>query len=232
MRAITLGLTISAMLVGGCATKTGKGALIGGGAGGLVGAGVGGLAGGKKGAIIGGVAGAAVGAGTGALIGRYMDKQEEELRNEVKAANIERQGDELLVRFSSQILFDTGKADLKPQSKTDLTDFAAVLKKYPDTNLVIEGHTDSTGSVAVNERLSKARAQSVLDFLASQGVTSARMQGLGLASTQPVGDNSTDEGRTQNRRVQIKIAANEELKKKDAEAAAAGQQPAPAPTPQ
>jgi outer membrane protein OmpA-like peptidoglycan-associated protein len=217
---LMIALTLTAFSVTGCATKKGTGALIGGAAGAAAGAGVGALAGGKKGAVIGGVVGAAAGAGTGALIGHYMDKQEEELRKEVEAAEIERQGDELVVRFSSAILFDTNKADLKPQSKSDLTEFAGVLKKYPDTDLVIEGHTDSTGTLAINEKLSRARAQAVLDFLSSQGVTATRMQGIGFADTQPVGDNATADGRTQNRRVQVKIAANAELRKKDAEAAA------------
>ena len=224
--AIVVGL-IGSLLVGGCASNKGKGAVIGGVGGAALGAGIGALAGGKKGAVVGGLAGAAVGAGTGVLIGHYMDKQEKELRDEVKAANIERQGDQLVVRFSSAILFDTGKADLKAQSKKDLTEFAGVLKKYSDTDLVIEGHTDSTGTVAINEKLSAARAQAVVDFLASQGVVATRMQGKGLASTQPVGDNATDEGRAQNRRVAVKIAANEELKRKDAEAAAQQQQSQP-----
>jgi outer membrane protein OmpA-like peptidoglycan-associated protein len=226
-RSITVALTLT-LFTAGCATKAGTGAWIGGAGGGAAGAGVGALAGGKKGAVIGGLAGAAVGAGTGALIGNYMDKQEEDLKK-VKAAKIERQGNELVVKFASAILFDTGKADLKPQSKTDLTEFAEVLKKYPDTDLVIEGHTDSTGKPAFNEKLSEERAKAVLDFLAGQGVTIKRMQGQGFAASQPVADNATEEGRAQNRRVQIKIAANEELKKKDAEAAAA-QPPPPAAT--
>ena len=228
-----IGLMIT-VLTAGCASKTGKGALIGGGAGLLAGAGIGAAAGGKKGAVIGGAVGAAAGAGTGALIGHYMDKQEEDLRKEVKAANIERQGNELVVRFSSAILFDVGKANLKPQSEADLSEFAGVLAKYPDTDLVIEGHTDSTGKKATNEKLSTARAESVATFLGSKGVAAGRIKSLGLADTQPVGDNATDAGRTQNRRVQIKIAANEELKKKDAEAASAEQpaaQPAPQPAP-
>ncbi len=227
---LMIGLLLTASLTG-CATNKGKGALIGGGAGAAVGAGIGALAGGGKGALIGGAVGAAAGAGTGALIGHYMDKQEAELREEVKAANIEREGNELVVKFSSAILFDTNKADLKPQSRADLTEFAEVLKKYPDTDLVIEGHTDSTGTKKINEKLSVERAQSVLDFLALQGVVAKRMQGQGFADTQPVADNTTEEGRAQNRRVQVKIAANEELKKKDAEAAAAAQEPAATPTP-
>jgi outer membrane protein OmpA-like peptidoglycan-associated protein len=225
MRAhIMVGLLVTALVPVTACNKTGKGALIGGAGGAAVGAGVGALAGGKKGALIGGAVGAAAGAGTGALIGHYMDKQEEELKKEVKAANVERQGNELVVKFSSAILFDTGKAELKPQSRSDLTEFADVLKKYPDTDLVIEGHTDSTGSRATNEKLSQARAQSVVDFLSGQGVSSVRMESHGYADTQPVGDNTTTDGRTQNRRVQVKIAANEELKKKDAEAAKQAEQ--------
>jgi outer membrane protein OmpA-like peptidoglycan-associated protein len=215
---------VSAGILAGCATNTGKGALIGGGGGAAVGAGIGALAGGGKGALIGGGIGAAVGAGTGALIGRYMDKQEEELK-EVKGANVERQGDQLVVKFNSAILFDTGKAELKSQSQKDLTDFSEVLKKYPQTDITVEGHTDSTGSKAVNEKLSDSRAQSVLGFLASRGVDKSRMAGHGFADTQPVADNTTEDGRAQNRRVQIKIVANEELKKQDA--AAAQQNPPP-----
>lgn len=224
MKTFRLALVITLAAGVGCASNKGKGAVIGGLGGAAVGAGVGALAGGKKGAVIGGAVGTAVGVGTGVLIGHYMDKQEEELRKEVKGANVERQGDELVVKFTSEILFDTGKATLKPQSEKDLTEFADVLKKYPDTDLVIEGHTDSTGTKTVNEKLSEQRARSVLDFLASKGVEAKRMQGKGLADTVPVGDNTTVAGRQQNRRVAVKIAANEELKKKDAEAAQQQQQ--------
>jgi outer membrane protein OmpA-like peptidoglycan-associated protein len=219
-------IVFSAVMLGGCATNTGKGALIGGGGGAALGAGIGALAGGGKGALIGGGIGAAVGAGTGALIGNYMDKQQQELK-EVKGANVERQGDQLVVKFNSAILFDTGKADLKAQSQKDLNDFSEVLKKYPQTDITVEGHTDNTGPKAVNEKLSNARAQSVLGFLASRSVDTSRMTSKGFADTQPVADNGTDDGRAQNRRVQIKIVANEELKRQDA--AAAQQAPPPPP---
>jgi len=214
------GLLVVGLLTvfGGCATNTGKGALIGGGGGALAGAGIGAIAGGGKGALIGGAVGAAVGAGAGALIGHYMDKQEEELK-QVKSANVERQGDQLVVKFNSAILFDTGKADLKAQSQKDLADFSEVLKKYPDTDLAIEGHTDNTGPHEVNVKLSGARAHSVVTFLQKQGVSSSRLAEKGYADSQPIADNSSEAGRAQNRRVQVKIAANEELKKKDAEAA-------------
>lgn len=194
----------------GCATNTGKGAAIGAGGGGLLGAGIGALAGGGKGAIIGGAVGAGVGAGAGALIGNYMDKQEAELKK-MKAANVERKGDQLVVRFKSEILFDTNKADLKPASKTDLAEFANVLKQYPETNLVIQGHTDNKGKKATNEKLSRQRAESVLAALSTDGVATSRMTAEGYADNYPVADNSTPEGRQKNRRVEVQIAANEKL---------------------
>ena len=151
-----------------CATKTQTGAAIGAGSGAAVGAGVGALAGGGKGAIVGGAVGAAAGATTGALIGRYMDKQEAELKK-VQSAKVERQGDELIVKFNSAILFDTDKSVLKPQAKTDLTELANVLKEYKETDLVIEGHTDSTGKKDHNKKLSVARADAVIGLLESAG---------------------------------------------------------------
>lgn len=211
-----VGIVVSSLAA--CATNTGKGAAIGGGAGAATGAGIGAIAGGGKGALLGAGIGAAVGAGAGALIGHYMDKQQEELA-QVKSANVERQGDQLVVKFNSAILFDTGKTDLKPQSQKDLADFAVVLKKYPQTDLIIEGHTDSTGGTEMNQKLSEARAHAVVAFLQAQGVEGVRMKGVGYGETHPVADNGTDAGRQQNRRVQVNIAANEELKKQDAEAA-------------
>jgi outer membrane protein OmpA-like peptidoglycan-associated protein len=198
------------LLSSSCATNTGKGALIGGGGGAAVGAGIGALAGGGKGALIGAAVGAGVGAGTGALIGRYMDKQEAELRK-MKAAQVQRQGDKLVVRFKSEILFATNKSALKPRSKSDLAEFAQVLKSYPDTDLVVEGHTDSTGTKARNQKLSMDRAQSVVECLAADGVDRRRMVAQGYADERPVGDNKTAKGREQNRRVEIQIAANEKL---------------------
>jgi len=196
--------------VGGCATNTGKGALIGGGAGAGIGAGIGALAGGGKGALVGGAVGAGVGAGAGALIGHYMDKQEADLKK-VKGANVQRAGDKLIVRFNSAILFDTGKSKLKPASEKDLSEFAGVLKQYPDTNLVIEGHTDNVGKKAKNKKLSETRAESVIAYLDTQGVVRARMNGVGYADDRPVGDNKTEVGRQANRRVEVQISANEKL---------------------
>jgi outer membrane protein OmpA-like peptidoglycan-associated protein len=217
----TASMMIALALLAGCATNTGKGAAIGAGGGALVGAGIGALAGGGKGALIGAGVGAGAGAATGALIGHYMDKQQKALK-EVPGAKVERQGDKLVVNFNSAILFDKDKAKLKPQSKHDLGEFAKVLVKYKDTDLVIEGHTDNTGKREHNEKLSAARAEAVIAELKANGVERVRMVGHGLADSQPVADNGTEAGRQQNRRVQVQIAANEELRKQDA---AAQQQP-------
>jgi outer membrane protein OmpA-like peptidoglycan-associated protein len=198
-----------------CATKTGTGAAVGAGGGGLLGAGIGALMGGGKGAAVGAAVGAGVGAGTGALIGHYMDKQEKALKD-VKSAKVERQGDKLVVKFNSAILFDTGKSDLKSASRTDLAEFAKVLKEYKDTDLVIEGHTDNKGKKPFNQKLSVARAESVVGFLEGEGVARGRLTGRGYADDMPVAPNDSESGRQQNRRVQIQIAANEALQKQDA----------------
>jgi outer membrane protein OmpA-like peptidoglycan-associated protein len=224
---LVVALTVLSLAGGvGCATKTGTGAAVGAGSGAVLGAGIGALVGGKKGAAIGAGVGAATGAGTGALIGRYMDKQEAALK-EVKSAKVEREGEKLVVKFNSAILFDTNKAELKAASKTDLAEFAKVLKEYKETDLVIEGHTDNTGKKERNKVLSNERAEAVVAFLEKEGVERARLTSKGYADEMPVGDNSTAEGRQQNRRVQIQIAANEKLKQQDAQQAQqASNQPA------
>jgi outer membrane protein OmpA-like peptidoglycan-associated protein len=225
---IVMGTLLVAVVGHGCASNTGKGALIGGGGGAALGAGIGALAGGGKGALVGGAIGAGVGAGGGALIGRYMDKQEEDLKK-VKGADVKREGDKLVVRFNSAILFDTGKTNLKPASETDLSEFAKVLKQYPETDLVIEGHTDNVGKKAKNQKLSVARADAVIGFLDKQGVVKARMSGVGFADDRPVADNTTDAGRQANRRVEVQIKANEKMQQQQAAQAQAGQQPAAQP---
>lgn len=203
-----------ALVFGGCATKTGTGAAAGAGGGALLGAGIGALAGGGKGAIIGAGVGAAAGASGGAIIGSYMDKQEKALK-EVKGAKVEREGDKLTVKFDSAILFDTNKAILKPASERDLEEFSKVLAEYKETDLVIEGHTDNKGKKKRNKQLSEERAEAVIAYLEKHGVDRSRMRGVGHADDKPVADNTTEDGRMQNRRVQVEIAANEELKKKE-----------------
>lgn len=198
-------LVSSSLILASCANKTQSGALIGTGTGAAVGAGIGALAGGGKGAIIGAAAGAVVGGVGGAAIGNYMDRQEKEMREKVKSAKIERVGNDLVVKFDSGILFDSGKADLRTASEKALGDFASILKAYPNTNITIEGHTDNTGAKKTNEALSANRAGSVEKFLVAKGVADPRVNTMGYADTKPVADNATDQGRQQNRRVEVKI---------------------------
>src|SRR5262249_13348045 len=197
---ISIGLVAGVTLA--CATKEGTGALVGAGGGAALGAGVGALAGGGKGALIGGAVGAGVGAATGAVIGHYMDKQEEDLKKNVKGANVERQGDKLVVRFNSAILFDTNRATLKPASEKDLGEFAKVLTQYPDPDRVAEGHTDNRGKKPRNKKRPIRRAESVWPSLEWRGGARPRMSPRGLADERRVGENATAEGRQANRRVE------------------------------
>ena len=211
-------LIFSGSVFTGCASwsNTGKGAAIGAGSGAALGAGIGALAGKGKGAAIGAAVGAAVGSGTGALIGRRMDKQKKELEA-IEGAKVESVQDvnnlqAIKVTFDNGILFATNKSELSPASREALTKFATSLKNSPDTDVTIYGHTDNTG--AVNERISKERADAVANFLVGQGISRSRLTTEGLAFDQPVADNSTAEGRAQNRRVEIYITANADMIKK------------------
>jgi outer membrane protein OmpA-like peptidoglycan-associated protein len=208
---------VATFLTAACASNSQTGALAGGGGGALLGGGIGAIAGGKKGALIGAALGGVTGGVSGALIGRYMDKQKEALDKDLKSGYVEKQGDKLVVKFSSGILFDTDKADLKPAAQKDLTEFARVLREYPDTNLDILGYTDSSGSEQHNLKLSQDRAQAVASFLTSQQVDQKRLAAQGLGEAQPTASNASKEGREKNRRVEIHIRANEELKKADQE---------------
>lgn len=207
----------AAILFNGCASmkNSTKGGLIGGAAGAAVGAGVGAIAGDKQGAVIGAAVGTAVGSTAGVLIGKKMDKQKAELEK-IEGAKVETVTDvnnlqAIKVTFESGILFATGKSNLSDDSKTALTNFANSLKNTPETDVAINGHTDNTGSRSTNEKLSLQRAQAVADFLAANGIPAERTTVAGFAYDQPIADNSTAEGRTQNRRVEIFITANETM---------------------
>ncbi len=209
-------MAAAALMMTGCGmNNTGKGALIGAGGGAALGAGIGALAGGGKGAAIGAAIGAGVGAGSGALIGRKMDKQKAELEamNNAKVETVTDQNglQAIKVTFDGGILFATGKSDLSASAKTELTKFAASLKENTGTDITIQGHTDSTGSREINEKLSLQRAQAVGNYIQGQGVAAARMTETGLASDVPVADNSTAAGKAQNRRVEVYITASKEM---------------------
>ena len=217
-----------AMILSGCSSmsKMAQDALIGTGAGAAVGAGVGALIGKDgKAAAIGAAVGSAVGATAGAIIGKKMDQKAAELAA-LEAATVETVEDAngleaIKVTFDSGILFALNRADLNAASKENLAKFAAQMADLPETDITIYGHTDNTGSDAVNERLSKQRAQSVLDYLKSCGIAEGRMTSEGMSYHMPVASNETAEGRAQNRRVEVYISANENMiKQAEAEAKA------------
>lgn len=213
LKSIAAGLCAAMVLVGCNVSNTAKGTAIGAGGGAVVGAIIGKMAGNTA---IGAVIGGTVGATTGAIIGKKMDKAKKEAEA-VKNAQVETITDAngleaVKVTFDSGILFATNKADLNATSKASLTQFAEVLKENRDMDIAIIGHTDTTGNDAINNPLSKNRAQSVSKFLKSQGVASAQIKTIdGQGSTNPVADNSTAEGRKQNRRVEVYMYASEKM---------------------
>ena len=211
--AIVVVPVLFAAAVTGCASRTTKGAAIGAAGGAVVGGLIGKAAGSTaKGAII----GAAVGGVGGALIGRQMDKQAEELAKEIPGAKVERVGEGILVTFESGLLFDFNSDALRPAARENLRNLATSLQKYPRTNVVLVGHTDAVGSDSYNQGLSERRASIAASFVTSQGVARARTQAVGRGETEPLASNDTDEGRQQNRRVEVAIFANEEMRKEAA----------------
>jgi outer membrane protein OmpA-like peptidoglycan-associated protein len=205
----------------GCASlsKRDKGAIIGG----TTGAVVGGIIGKQSdNTAAGAIIGAVVGGAAGAIIGDYMDKQAEEMERDLEGAKIERVGEGIKVTFESGILFDVAKADLRPEAQANLANLGVILNKYEDTNILIEGHTDSDGTDEYNQALSERRANSVSHYLASQAVSAGRMSTIGYGESQPIADNNTAAGKQANRRVEVAIMANEKLKKAAKEQAGEG----------
>lgn len=200
------------MAISGCATdmnRTQKGALVGTG----VGAGTGALLGQAIGrdttsTVIGALAGAVVGGLAGGAIGGYMDRQEAELRRVEsisQGATVERNQQQLLVTLRSDVLFDVDSARLKPGAYDELDHVADILTRYPETLVMVDGHTDSTGSEAHNQRLSENRAFAVTDALVQRGVDSRRITPRGFGESRPIASNATEAGRQLNRRVAITI---------------------------
>ncbi len=203
-------LSLSLSLVG-CAnmSKTGKGAAIGAGAGAAVGAIIG-KATGKTGT--GAIVGAAVGGTAGAIIGRQMDKQAEELEAELEGVEVERVGEGIQITFDSAILFEVNSYTLSEDSKSNLKRLATSLQEYDNTELIIAGHTDSSGPEDYNQKLSEQRAESAASMLAREGVAISRLSIVGHGESEPVASNETTLGRQQNRRVEVAIFASEEYR--------------------
>ncbi len=199
-----------ALLFGGCASwnKTKKGAAVGTAAGGAAGAIVGKASGNTA---LGAIIGAAVGGTAGAIIGRQMDKQAEEIEKTVPDARVERVGEGIVVEFNSQILFGFDQSNLSADAKNNLDKLVVVLNNYPDTDIEIQGHTDSTGSEDYNQNLSVRRATSVSGYLRQNGISGRRINTVGFGELYPKYSNDSESGRAQNRRVEFLITANEKM---------------------
>jgi len=195
----------------GCASLNKKetGAIIGGATGAAVGAAVGRANGSTaKGAII----GAAVGGTAGAVIGHQMDQQAKEIKQNIPGAIVERVGEGLQVTFESGLLFDYDSDVLREAARKNLATLATSLEKYPNTDLMIVGHTDATGPDSYNMSLSERRAAAASSYLATQGVSRARLRSTGRGEAEPIVSNDSEADRQKNRRVEVAIYANEQLK--------------------
>lgn len=188
-------------------TGAATGAIIGGAAGAAVGRANGSTA---KGAIL----GAAIGGTIGAVIGHQMDQQAKEIDQQVAGAKVERVGEGIQVTFESGLLFDFDSDQVKPTAATNLRNLAASLAKYPGSDLLIVGHTDSKGEDGYNQALSERRARATAAYLTSQGVALNRLRTSGRGEAEPVGDNTSASGQSQNRRVEVAIFASEAYKQK------------------
>lgn len=203
-------VVVASVIFTGCSSmnKATKGAAVGTAAGGAMGAVIGKATGNTA---LGAIIGATVGGATGAIIGHQMDKQAEEIEKTVPDAKVERVGEGIVVEFSSAVLFGFDRSDLSVDARANLDKLVKVLNAYPDTNIEVQGHTDSKGSESYNQGLSEKRAKAVSDYLAAKEITSARVTTKGFGETVPEYDNETEEGRAQNRRVEFLITANEKM---------------------
>ena len=210
-RQLALCALVTGSLLSGCAnmTESQRGTATGAGVGAAAGAAIGALAGGGKGAAIGAATGAAVGAGGGYLWSQHMQKQKQEMQAAIQGTGVavtQTADNQLKLEIPSDVSFDTNRADVKPAMRPVLDRFAQTLQANPVTTVRIIGHTDSTGSDAINDPLSVRRAASVRDYLTMGGVAANRIAIDGRGSREPIADNSTPAGRAQNRRVEIFVA--------------------------
>ncbi len=207
----TLIFSVASFTLPSCASwsNAGKGAAVGGAAGGTIG----GVAS-KKNPAAGVIIGAVVGGAAGAAIGAYMDKQAKKIEEEVEDVKVVRMEEGIDVTFDSGILFGFDKSDLNPNAKDNIAKLGRILNEYPDTRLTIQGHTDDKGDDNYNRQLSAKRADAVRDYLIANGVQGGRLNTAAFGEASPIASNDTEAGRAQNRRVEVVIVANNELKRK------------------
>jgi outer membrane protein OmpA-like peptidoglycan-associated protein len=218
IKIVLVSFLMLAIFSAGCksANKSQKGAVIGTVGGGVVGAVIGKATGNT---VLGAIIGATVGGVTGAVIGRKMDKQAEEMKNSIPDAEIIRVGEGIVIELNNKILFGFDQSELSDVAKTNLDKLVVILQKYPDTNIEIQGHTDSKGSVSYNQSLSERRASAVASYLAGYGIPQSRMviaasrlTTIGFGENLPKYTNETAEGQSKNRRVEFLVTANEKMK--------------------
>ena len=199
-----------ALLLPACSkmTKTQKGAVVGTAAGGTMGAIIGKATGNTA---MGAIIGATVGGVTGAVIGNSMDKQAKEIEQSVPGVTVERVGEGIVVEFSNKILFEVEQYSLSENAKSSLSSLVTVLNQYPDTDIEIQGHTDSDGSTSFNQNLSEERAIAVSNYLITTGVNPGRITIIGFGEKMPKYENQTEDGKANNRRVEFLITANEKM---------------------
>ncbi|HET6769126.1 MAG TPA: OmpA family protein [Chitinophagaceae bacterium] len=211
IRILLAGFFMTAIVLAGCKTmnKSQKGAVIGAAGGAAAGAVIGKAAGNTA---LGAIIGAAAGGVTGAVIGRKMDKQAEEIKKEIPDAEVVRVGEGIVIEFNSKILFGFDQSNLTSEARTNLDKLVVILQRYPDTNIEVQGHTDSKGTNSYNQKLSEQRASAVSYYLSGKGIAASRLTLVGFGETMPKYTNDTEDGQAQNRRVEFLISANEKMK--------------------
>ena len=226
MKILFVSILMIALFSVGCKSmnKAQKGAVIGTVGGGAVGAVIGKAAGNT---VLGAIIGATVGGVTGSIIGNKMDKQAEEIKKSIPDAEVVRVGEGIVIEFNNKILFGFDQSGLSTDAKTNLDKLGVILLKYPDTNIEVQGHTDSKGTALYNQNLSEQRAYAVASYLSGYGISSSRviiatsrLTTMGFGETLPKYSNNTIDGQSQNRRVEFLVTANEKMKEEAAKEAA------------
>ena len=194
--------------------KTQRGAVIGAAGGALLGAILGNNVGNGQNSELGAVLGTVVGGAAGAVIGNQMDKQAKKIEEEIPGADVKRVDDGIVVTFDENngVYFDTAKHNINDKSRQTLDKLAAILKEYPDTNVIVAGHTDNVGKDEYNLGLSQRRAQAVTNYFKSKGLAGSRFTTKWYGERNPVASNETADGRAKNRRVNVVIVPNEKMK--------------------
>ncbi len=212
-------LFMSALLIMGCSTVKNtnhkqRGAATGAASGAVIGGVLGNNVGKGNNTALGAIIGAVIGGVAGGYIGDRMDKQAQKIEEEIPGAEVTRVGEGINVVFNEEagVYFDTNKSTVKGTSATTLDKLTGILKEYPQTNILVVGHTDSAGADDYNMKLSQQRAESVTNYLVAHGIDKSRLTTEWYGETQPKADNSTAEGKAKNRRVEMAIVANDELK--------------------